>query len=190
MKTPAAIIAGVLMVAGSALVAGALAEDDSQGGNVTGATAPPPELMKDAKAAKDAFTEGRYMDAEKIYEGMLTAAPNNAFVLENLGTVYFKERKVKLAEKALEEAVAAAPTDASSYRTLGIIYFNENRNEDSIKAFDRAMEINPKNGDAYFNLAVVFAAEEPPNKELARKYYEQAIEFGAQPDARLAKLLK
>ena len=53
-----------------------------------------------------------------------------------------------------------------------------------------ATGIDPNYADANFNLAVVFATQTPPDKENARKYYQRAIELGAERDAALEQLIK
>jgi tetratricopeptide (TPR) repeat protein len=184
----------------------------------------PPELLDDAKSAKDAFERGEYREAEKIYERMLTQAPNNVYILSNLGVVYFRNEKWKLAEESLKKAIAVAPEDTFSHCTLGIVYYQEKRYDDAINSLTRALAINPKYavahnylgitasqkgwqeaalkeletaidldpnyGDACFNLAVVYAMQQPPNKEMARKYYQRAIADGAEPDSGLEQLVK
>jgi tetratricopeptide (TPR) repeat protein len=190
----------------------------------TGNPMVPTDLMDDAKAAKEAFERNQYRDAEKVYERMLTKAPNNVYVLSNLGVVYFRNQKFKLAEESLQKAIAVAPEDTFSHCTLGIVYYQEKRYDDAINSLTRALAINPKYavahnylgitasqkgwqeaalkeletaidldpnyGDACFNLAVVYAMQQPPNKDMARKYYKRATDLGAEPDAGLEQLVK
>jgi len=191
---------------------------------VAGTPMVPPDLMDEAKDAKDAFEKEDYRGAEKIYEKMLTKAPTNVYILSNLGVVYFRNEKWQLAEESLKKAIAVAPEDTFSWCTLGIVYYQEKRYDDAINALTRALAINPKYavahnylgitasqkgwqeaalkeletaieydpnyGDACFNLAVVYAMEQPPNKELARKYYKRATDLGAEPDPGLDQMLK
>jgi tetratricopeptide (TPR) repeat protein len=192
------------------------------GGNISPTV--PQDLMDDAKAAKEAFERAQYRDAEKIYERMLTKAPNNVYILSNLGVVYFRNEKWKLAEESLQKAIAVAPQDTFSHCTLGIVYYQEKRYDDAINSLTRALAIDPKYavahnylgitasqkgwqeaamkeletaidldpnyGDACFNLAVVYAMQNPPNKDMARKYYKRATDLGAEPDASLEQLVK
>jgi Tfp pilus assembly protein PilF len=200
----------------------------SQYSNPSNSTAPrpavPADLMDDAASAKDSFERGQYRDAERTYEKMLTEAPNNVYILSNLGVVYFRNDKSNLAEESLKKAIAVAPEDVFSWCTLGIVYYQEKRFDDAINSLTRALAIDPKYavahnylgitasqkgwqdasikeletaidldpnyGDACFNLAVVYAMENPPNKDLARKYYQRAISLGAEPDQGLEQLLK
>ncbi len=184
----------------------------------------PAELRDDARAAKDAFDRRDYVNAEKGYEKMLQKAPNNVYILSNLGVVYFRNEKWKLAEESLKKAIAVAPEDTFSHCTLGIVYYQEQRYDDAITSLTLALQIDPhyavahnylgitasqkgwqeaakreleeaincdpNYADAYFNLAVVYATGHPPDKEMAQKYYQQAIDHGAEPDPALEQLIK
>ena len=63
----------------------------------------PEALMDDARAAKESFEHGEYPAAEKTYEKMLAKAPNNVYVLSNLGVVYFREQQVEPSRGGAEE---------------------------------------------------------------------------------------
>ena len=199
-------------------------EESPSSGGAAAAPMVPPDLMDDARSAKDEFERGDYEGAETIYRKMLAEAPNNVYILSNLGVVYFRDQKWKLAEESLQKAIAVAPEDTFSWCTLGIVYYQEKRFDDAINALTRALAINPKYpvahnylgitasqkgwqeaalkelqtaieldpnyGDAFFNLAVVYAMQQPPNKDLARRYYKRATDLGAEPDAALEQLLK
>jgi len=190
----------------------------------TGRPAVPEALLPDAHDAKEAFDKQDYRTAERIYEKMLTQAPNNVYILSNLGVVYFRNEKWQLAEESLKKAIAVAPQDVFSWCTLGIVYYQEKRYDDAVNALVQALaidphyavahnylgitasqkgwqdaakkelqtavEYDPNYADAYFNLAVVYAMDQPPNKEMARKYYEKAKALGAEPDPGLDELLK
>jgi len=108
----------------------------------------PANLMDDARHAKDAFDQGRYMDCQKIYERMLTQAPDNVYILSNLGVVYFRNMNWKLAEDSLKKATAVNPKDAFSHLTLGIVYYEEKRYDDALLSVNLALAINPKYQEA------------------------------------------
>ena len=55
---------------------------------------------------------------------------------------------------------------------------------------ETAIALDPNYADAQFNLAVIYATQQPPNKELARKFYKRATELGAEPDQSLEQLIK
>jgi len=104
----------------------------------------PPSLITDALSAKEAFEQGQFLDCQKIYEKMLTQAPDNVYILSNLGVVYFRNQQFKLAEDSLKKAVAVAPEDTFSWCTLGIVYYQEKRYADALGCVNRALAINPR----------------------------------------------
>lgn len=117
----------------------------------TGALADPfvpavPDDSKDAaNRAMDSFEKGRFSDAEKLYEQILTSHPDNLFALSNLGVVQFRLGKIELAKEALERAVAVAPDDVFAHCTLGIVYSSQGLRDKAMTEVARALAIDPKN---------------------------------------------
>ena len=58
------------------------------------------------------------------------------------------------------------------------------------REFKQSLAIDPNYGDADFNLAVLYATSTPPNFDLAKKHYADALKKGVKPDASLEQLLK
>lgn len=117
----------------------------------------PPAQLEAAKRAKEHFEHGNYREAEKIYESILVATPNNLHTLSNLGVVRFRSGRFKPAEEALRQAITVAPNDAFSHCTLGIVYYSQNRLDDAIKVLKRASEINPRNATAHNYLGIAYS---------------------------------
>src|ERR1043166_9797199 len=65
----------------------------------------PPDVVDLAWTAKQSFEKGKYHTAEKIYQEILTKAPNTLYSFSNLGVVYFRTGKLKSAELMLKKAV-------------------------------------------------------------------------------------
>ena len=55
---------------------------------------------------------------------------------------------------------------------------------------ETALQLDGKYADAWFNLAVTQTLKTPPNRDEAKKAYQKAIEFGAEPDAAMENLVK
>ena len=117
----------------------------------------PASQLKAAKQAKEFFERGHYREAERIYETMLTAAPDNLYVLSNLGVVRFRAGKLKLATDALRRAIAVAPEDDFSYCTLGIVYYTQGSYDEAVNALTKALAVNRKNATAHHYLGIVAA---------------------------------
>jgi len=101
-----------------------------------------------AKKAKDLFDRGKYFEAEAIYERILKVAPDNVYVLSNLGATQFRLQKFTLAENTFKRALAIAPNDELCHCTLGIVYYFQRKLDDSIRSLSRALIINPDNSTA------------------------------------------
>ena len=141
----------------------------------SGTPAVPPELLSQAREAKDYFDKGNYRDAEKIYERILQKAPNNLYILSNLGVVRFRGQKLKLAEESFKKAIAIAPEDAFSRCTLGIVYYSEGKYDDAVNELTKALAINPKNATAHNYLGIT--ASQKGWQEAAQKSLETAVGF-------------
>jgi tetratricopeptide (TPR) repeat protein len=106
----------------------------STGGSNSGGTMMnlPAELVPQAREGKDQFERGNYREAEKIYERILTKAPNNLYTLSNLGVVYFRGSKLKRAEEMFKKAIAISPEDGFSHCTLGIVYYSQQKFDEAV----------------------------------------------------------
>ena len=144
----------------------------------SGSPAVPPELLSQAKEAKEQFDKGNYRDAEKTYERILQKAPNNLYILSNLGVVRFRAQKLKLAEESFKKAIAIAPEDAFSRCTLGIVYYSEGKYDDAVTELTKALAINPKNATAHNYLGIT--ASQKGWQEAAQKELETAVALDPQ----------
>ncbi len=133
----------------------------------------PTDLLTQAHDAKDRFDRGDYREAEKIYDKMLTTAPNNVYILSNLGVVEFRQKKMKLAEEKFKKAIAVAPEDSFSHRTLGIVFYQEGKFDEAVNSLTRAIAINPKDAIAHNYLGIT--ASQKGWQEAAMKELETAI---------------
>lgn len=133
----------------------------------------PTALLGDARNAKDQFERGQYRESEKGYEKMLAKAPNNVYILSNLGVVRFREGKMKLAEEAFKKALVIAPKDAFSWCTLGIVYYQEGKYDEAVTALTKALAVNPKYAVAHNYLGIT--ASQKGWLEAALKELETAI---------------
>lgn len=120
----------------------------------TGLPSVPQELMDQARQAKEDFERGNFADSEKIYVRMLSKAPNNVYVLSNLGVVRFRAGKLKLAEEAFRKAIAVSPEDAFSHCTLGIVLYSMNKYDDAVNSLTKALALNNRNATAHNYLGI------------------------------------
>jgi cytochrome c-type biogenesis protein CcmH/NrfG len=80
--------------------------------------------------------------------------PNNATLLAQLGSVYFRSQQFPLSAEYYERAVKAKP-DAEVYVSLSNSYFYAGASDKAIDALNRALEKDPKSANALFNLGML-----------------------------------
>ena len=145
----------------------------------------PASQLGAAKQAKELCEQGRYLAAEAVYEGILTAAPDNLYVLSNLGVARIRARKLEAAADALRRAIAVAPADDFSHCMLGIVYYAQGSYDEAVNALTKALAINPKNATAHQYLSVV--ASQKGWHEVAQKELDTATKLdpSLKPEPRL-----
>ena len=144
----------------------------------TGSTAQPlvgEELLPMAKDALDAFSRGKYTDAERIYTQLLAREPKNAYLLSNQGVVLFRQDKLKSAEVALRKALAITPDDAFCLATLGIVYYRMHRYDDALNYLTKALQRDPRNATAHNYLGITSSQKGWP--EVALEEIQKAIDI-------------
>jgi len=130
----------------------------------------------------------QFKEAEKLLKKALAYNDNaNSHFL--LGVTYFRQGKNDLATKALEHGLLITPENARARHYLGVIAVSDGRQQRAELEFKEAITIDPAFADAHFNLAVIYATADEPSIKLARKHYEEAVHFGAEPDAAMELLL-
>lgn len=139
---------------------------------VTGTPAPAnlPEAVKPiADQAKQAFEREKFPEAIKLYEKALIQAPNNLYLLSNLGVVQFRAGQLKAAEATFKKAIAIAPEDAFSHCTLGIVQYSQQKYDEAVNSLTKSLAINMKNPTAHNYLGITAAQKgwmEAAQKEL------------------------
>ncbi|MGA3170126.1 MAG: tetratricopeptide repeat protein [Chthoniobacteraceae bacterium] len=135
------------------------------------------------------YHNDKYKLAEEALKKAVAIAPEDTFSHCTLGIVYYQEKRYDEAINELTRALAINPKYAVAHCYLGITASQKGWQEAARKELETAIELDPNYADAYFNLAVIYTIEQPPNKELAGKYYRRAVDLGAAPDAGLEQLL-
>ena len=134
----------------------------------------PPDLIPLAREAKASFDRGKFKQAEKQYQEILTKSPNNLYSLSNLGVVLFRNGKLKAAELTLKKAIALAPKDEFAHTTLGIVYYQQSKFDDALSELTQSLAINPKSATAHNYLGIT--ASQKGWQEAAEKEMLAAIE--------------
>lgn len=134
----------------------------------------PADLMLLAREAKVSFDQGKYKQAEKQYQDILTKSPNDLYALSNLGVVLFRNGKLEAAELTLKKAIAIAPKDEFTHTALGIVYYQQSKFDDALSELTKSLAINPKSATAHNYLGIT--ASQKGWQEAAEKEMLAAIE--------------
>lgn len=85
---------------------------------------------------------GKYVEAEKLYDDLLTQNPDNSGLLATVGTLYLRMNKFGLAISLLERA-AKDKADSEVYCNLGVAYKNAGLYKKCSEWFAKAVKVNP-----------------------------------------------
>jgi len=103
--------------------------------------------------------EGRLDEATQLYEQILKKDPNDAVVLNFLGTVGLQTGNFPAAVRNFEKAVENHPTEnnyrqnlGAAYNALGAQLLSKGKKQEAINSFEKAVSANPAYVEAYNNL--------------------------------------
>ena len=139
-----------------------------------------PESLPDATRdmvdqARKLFDQGRYGDAEKMYQQIVDSAPNNYFALSNLGVTQIQVRKLSAAEVALKKAIEINPKDSFAATNLGIVFCKQGRFDESIASLQEAVASDDKDYIAQNYLGICYG--EKGLKGKAEEAFKRSIEI-------------
>ncbi len=85
--------------------------------------------------------------AETMVAQALQAEPENAYYIDSMGWIYFKQGKMSRAGAELERAVKLMPEDAAMRDHLGDAYLAQGQKEQALEQWRKALELDPKKED-------------------------------------------
>lgn len=86
----------------------------------------------------------RGINLEKALEYIQRAAvlkPDNGYIMDSLGWVYYKRGELELAAEHLEQSVSLEPYDPYIYSHLGDVYSDLRRYPEALKSYQKAFEL-------------------------------------------------
>jgi tetratricopeptide (TPR) repeat protein len=89
------------------------------------------------------------------YRAAIGLNPEASGALVNLGTIYFRMKKLKEAEEYYTRALQADPDYPLAHFNLGNLHDEQGRTEEARKYYLSAIALNPRYADAFFNLALL-----------------------------------
>jgi tetratricopeptide (TPR) repeat protein len=97
---------------------------------------------------------GRYEEAWQVYREAAGLAPDNAFVLYNLGTVLGMLRRYQEASFYLHDAVRLSPDLLPAWTNLGAMYNHLVMPAEALAAFRQVLRLNPQDAHARYQCGV------------------------------------
>jgi tetratricopeptide (TPR) repeat protein len=98
---------------------------------------------------------GRFEDADRVFQNVLTIDPNNAPALQNLGISALRRDDRTHAMDYLNRALTLNPKLPNALNTLGVAYADAGQLAEAVDYWNRAVAVDPRQYDALFNIALV-----------------------------------
>ncbi|MCX8044489.1 MAG: tetratricopeptide repeat protein [Desulfobacterota bacterium] len=87
---------------------------------------------------------GMHLDeAERLIKKALKLKPDDGYIVDSLGWVYFKQKKLHKARSHLEHAASLVPDDPTIIEHLADVYAASGISEKAIQYYRRAIELDP-----------------------------------------------
>lgn len=133
----------------------------------------PADVRVQFEEAKKLFEAGNFDGAEKVFQGIVEVAPNNYYILSNLGAVQIESGKLSAAEVALKKAIKIRDSESYAHRNLGIVYSRQGKIDAAIGSLRRAVAADAKDAVAHNYLGVCLGQKE--DRPEAEKEFKDAI---------------
>ena len=138
--------------------------------------------MKSLKKGVEEAGQGRFSNALKYFQEVLTVIPENVDARRNMAKVYLEQKKTDKAKQCLNECLQIDPKDTWSYVMLGNIYArNEKKPDVATFYYDKCLELQPNDAMVMTNYATVMM--ENGNFQKAEIFFKKAINIQDVPNA-------
>lgn len=128
--------------------------------------------------------------SRRLVDEVLAADSRNAQAIGMRGIILWREGKTREALRDCERAVELDPTDPLLRKFYGIVLNARGRTEDAAREMRRAVELDPTDAEAKMNLAILLSTGPKADLEAARRYYDEAVAAGAEPDPAIEEILR
>lgn len=97
---------------------------------------------------------GQLDRAAFAFHKAINIKPNNPEIYNNIGNVFFEQKKLHDAEAAYLKAISIKPNYANAHCNLGNCLVDQGRLAEALKAYNSALIIRPNYPEAYNNMGV------------------------------------
>lgn len=127
--------------------------------------------------------------AIEICDAGLKAYPDDADLLINRATAYYRRNNFEQAASSAKRAVKCNPKIAGAHYMLGRIYRSIGRFDEAIKEFELETENSPNEWSSYVQLGSLLGYEKKDYKK-AIYYYNKGVELGATDGCSYSSLVR
>jgi len=117
--------------------------------------------------------QGRFAEAEALYQAILQADPRHFDALHLLGVLALQAGRAADAATAISQALAVNPHHAEARLNFGVALQESQRLPEALDSFDHVLRLQPGCAEAHYNRATVLHALKRPQEALAD--YERAL---------------
>ena len=104
--------------------------------------------------ARDYHQKGMLDRAKKMYQRILSKAPNNPDALHFLGMLLYGQHQYTSAVSYIKRAIEIQPDYVAAYNNLGNVLRKQGKLTESEQAYRKAIEIKPDHAFSYNNLGI------------------------------------
>ncbi len=100
-------------------------------------------------------------NSETLWQTAEKYAPNDGYVLANLGNYYGKTGKIDQAAACFEKAIQNKSANANVFEGMGNVYGARNNHQKAAEMFSEAIKLDPRKGNFYFNRGTAYINFDP-----------------------------
>jgi predicted O-linked N-acetylglucosamine transferase (SPINDLY family) len=120
-------------------------------------------------------SEGRMVEAERLYHILLRHDDTNASNWQNLGTLYHILARTEEALSALDRSIQLNPNVAFSHRVRGLVLEQLGQPQEATAAYQQAIALNPDDGETLVNLGDLWVRQ--GNWQEAEETFQRVVEI-------------
>lgn len=99
------------------------------------------ELYNIAQHGYSLFLNGKYKDAQTVFEGLVALDPRNAYYYRALGVVYHRRGDAERAIRQFSHAVKVAPRSAAAYVNRAEVHISRRDQRKALDDLDQAIRV-------------------------------------------------
>ena len=111
---------------------------------------------------------------DRLLAEAVRSAPDDAFLLRNMGVCHLLEERPSKARRYFEEALRAEPGDADTLRCLGLVCSTRGKESKAMEWYRQALAIRPADNDAMRQMGVSLSKLGQDREAL--EWYRRALE--------------